>query len=62
MLALPRKHAFSDLFLAYLLARNIRYEENLVDQLFQSGKPRVPWPRDISQSSKARLFMPAHWR
>jgi CRP-like cAMP-binding protein len=34
MLALHRQHTFSDLFVAYLLARNIRYEEDLVDQLF----------------------------
>jgi hypothetical protein len=34
MLALHREHTFSDLFVAYLLARNIRYEEDLVDQLF----------------------------
>ena len=32
MLALHREHEFSDLFVAYLLARNIRYEEDLVDQ------------------------------
>ena len=29
--ALHREHAFSDMFVAYLLARNIRYEEDLVD-------------------------------
>jgi CRP/FNR family transcriptional regulator, cyclic AMP receptor protein len=29
MLALHQEHAFSDLFVAYLLARNIRYEEDL---------------------------------
>jgi len=29
--ALHRQHAFSDLFVAYLLARNIRYDEDLVD-------------------------------
>jgi len=28
MLALHREHTFSDLFVAYLLARNIRYEED----------------------------------
>src|SRR5579863_1695378 len=31
MNALHREHAFSDLFVAYLLARNVRYEEDLVD-------------------------------
>jgi len=39
--ALHREHTFSDLFVAYLLARNIRYEENLVDQLFNSSEKRL---------------------
>ncbi len=39
--ALHRQHAFSDLFVAYLLARNIRYEEDLVDQLFNSSEKRL---------------------
>ena len=38
---LHREHAFSDLFVAYLLARNIRYEEDLVDQLFNSSEKRL---------------------
>jgi len=41
MEALHREHAFSDLFVAYLLARNIRYEEDLVDQLFNSSEKRL---------------------
>jgi CRP-like cAMP-binding protein len=41
MLALHREHAFSDLFLAYLLARNVRYEEDLVDHLFNSSEKRL---------------------
>jgi CRP-like cAMP-binding protein len=41
MQALHREHAFSDLFVAYLLARNIRYEEDLVDQLFNSSEKRL---------------------
>ena len=41
MLALHREHEFSDLFVAYLLARNIRYEEDLVDQLFNSSEKRL---------------------
>jgi len=41
MLALHREHTFSDLFVAYLLARNIRYEEDLVDQLFDSSEKRL---------------------
>ena len=39
--ALHGEHAFSDLFVAYLLARNIRYEEDLVDQLFNSSEKRL---------------------
>jgi CRP/FNR family cyclic AMP-dependent transcriptional regulator len=38
---LRREHEFSDLFVAYLLARNIRYEEDLVDQLFNSSEKRL---------------------
>ena len=41
MLARHREHTFSDLFVAYLLARNIRYEEDLVDQLFNSSEKRL---------------------
>ncbi len=41
MLALHREHTFSDLFVAYLLARNIRYEDDLVDQLFNSSEKRL---------------------
>ena len=36
-----REHAFSDMFVAYLLKRNIRYEEDLVDQLFNSSEKRL---------------------
>jgi CRP/FNR family cyclic AMP-dependent transcriptional regulator len=41
VLALHREHTFSDLFVAYLLSRNIRYEEDLVDQLFNSSEKRL---------------------
>src|SRR6266849_2101161 len=41
MKALHREHELSDLFVAYLLARNIRYEEDLVDQLFNSSEKRL---------------------
>jgi len=41
MEALHREHAFSDMFVAYLLARNIRYEQDLVDQLFNSSEKRL---------------------
>lgn len=39
--ALHREQSLSDLFVAYLLARNIRYEEDLVDQLFNSSEKRL---------------------
>jgi CRP/FNR family cyclic AMP-dependent transcriptional regulator len=41
MQALHREHKLSDMFVAYLLARNIRYEEDLVDQLFNSSEKRL---------------------
>jgi CRP/FNR family transcriptional regulator, cyclic AMP receptor protein len=41
MQALHREHALSDLFVTYLLTRNIRYEEDLVDQLFNSSEKRL---------------------
>ena len=39
--ALHREHTLSDLFVAYLLTRNIRYEEDLVDQLCNSSEKRL---------------------
>jgi len=41
MQALHREHALSDMFVAYLLTRNVRYEEDLVDQLFNSSEKRL---------------------
>ena len=41
ILALHREHTLSDMFVAYLLARNIRYEADLVDQLFNSSEKRL---------------------
>jgi len=41
MQVLHREHTFSDMFVAYLLTRNIRYEEDLVDQLFNSSEKRL---------------------
>jgi CRP/FNR family transcriptional regulator, cyclic AMP receptor protein len=38
---LHAEHAFSDRFVAYMLARNIRSEEDLVDQLFNSSEKRL---------------------
>jgi CRP/FNR family cyclic AMP-dependent transcriptional regulator len=41
MQALHQEHNLSDRFVAYLLARNIRYEEYLVYQLFHSSEKRL---------------------
>jgi len=41
MEVLHREHSFSDMFVTYLLTRNIRYEEDLVDQLFNSSEKRL---------------------
>jgi CRP/FNR family transcriptional regulator, cyclic AMP receptor protein len=38
---LHAEHAFSDRFVTYMLARNIRIEEDLVDQLFNSTEKRL---------------------
>jgi CRP/FNR family transcriptional regulator, cyclic AMP receptor protein len=41
MQALRQKRAFSEMFVAYLLTRNIRYEEDLIDQLLNSCEKRL---------------------
>jgi CRP/FNR family cyclic AMP-dependent transcriptional regulator len=38
---LHAEHAFSDLFVSYVLSRNIRIEEDLMDQLFNSSEKRL---------------------
>jgi len=38
---LHAEHAFSDRFVAYMLTRNIRTEEDLIDQLFNSSEKRL---------------------
>jgi CRP-like cAMP-binding protein len=38
---LHREHEFSDRFITYMLSRNIRIEEDLVDQLFNSSEKRL---------------------
>ena len=35
------EHEFSDRFIAYVLARNLRVEEDLIDQLFNSSEKRL---------------------
>jgi CRP/FNR family cyclic AMP-dependent transcriptional regulator len=39
--ALHAEHEFSDRFIAHVLARNIRVEEDLIDQLFNSSEKRL---------------------
>jgi CRP/FNR family cyclic AMP-dependent transcriptional regulator len=41
MAVIHREPAFSDMFVTYLLTRNIRYEQDLVDQLFNSSEKRL---------------------
>jgi CRP-like cAMP-binding protein len=38
---LHKQHAMSDRFIAYMLGRNIRIEEDLIDQLFNSSEKRL---------------------
>ena len=38
---LHAEHAFSDRFIAYMVGRNIRIEEDLMDQLFNSSEKRL---------------------
>jgi CRP/FNR family transcriptional regulator, cyclic AMP receptor protein len=41
MRTLRTEHAFSDLFISHMLTRNIRIEEDLIDQLFNSSEKRL---------------------
>jgi CRP/FNR family transcriptional regulator, cyclic AMP receptor protein len=41
MAVIHRERGFSDMFVAHLLVRNIRYEEDLVDHLFNSSEKRL---------------------
>src|ERR1700674_1479340 len=41
----------TDMFVAYLLTRNIRYEEDLVDQLFNSSEKRLARDRNSKNQS-----------
>ena len=38
---LHKQHAMSDRFIAHMLARNVRIEEDLIDQLFNSSEKRL---------------------
>jgi CRP/FNR family transcriptional regulator, cyclic AMP receptor protein len=41
MRVLSTEHALSDLFISHILTRNIRIEEDLIDQLFNSSEKRL---------------------
>jgi CRP-like cAMP-binding protein len=41
MRVLHAEHALSDRFISYILSRNIRIEEDLIDQLFNSSEKRL---------------------
>jgi CRP/FNR family transcriptional regulator, cyclic AMP receptor protein len=41
MRVIHEEHVFSDVFVAYLLARNARIQEDLIDQLFNSSEKRL---------------------
>jgi CRP-like cAMP-binding protein len=62
MEVLHREHEFSDMFVAYLLTRNIRYEEDLVDQLFNSSEKRLArillLMANFGKEGKAEVLVP----
>jgi CRP/FNR family cyclic AMP-dependent transcriptional regulator len=41
MITLLKTHGFSEMFVAFLLSRNARFQEALVDQLFNSSEKRL---------------------
>jgi CRP/FNR family cyclic AMP-dependent transcriptional regulator len=41
MRVLHTEHAFSDRFMSHMLSRNIRIEEDLIDQFFNSSEKRL---------------------
>jgi len=51
---LHEEPAFSELFIAHLLARNSRVEEDLVDQLFNSSEKRLA--RALRRSDRTVIF------
>jgi CRP/FNR family transcriptional regulator, cyclic AMP receptor protein len=59
---LHEKHEISELFVAHLLTRNIRYESDLVDQLFNSSEKRLArillLLAHFGKESRAELVLP----
>jgi CRP/FNR family cyclic AMP-dependent transcriptional regulator len=60
--AIPSNPDFAELFIAYLLSRNVRIEEDLVDQLFNSSEKRLArlllLLAHIGKDSKPELVLP----
>jgi CRP/FNR family cyclic AMP-dependent transcriptional regulator len=59
---LHKKHEISELFVAHLLSRNIRFEADLVDQLFNSSEKRLArillLLANFGKESKSELVLP----
>ena len=59
---LHEKHEISELFVAHLLSRNIRFEADLVDQLFNSSEKRLArillLLAHFGKESRAELVLP----
>jgi CRP/FNR family cyclic AMP-dependent transcriptional regulator len=59
---LHEEHTFSDLFLAFLLARSLRTQANLIDQLFNSSEKRLArvllLMAEIAQPGKQEMLLP----
>ena len=59
---LQEEPAFSELFLSYLLSRNIRVEADLVDQLFNSSEKRLARVllllAHVGKEGKAEIILP----
>jgi CRP-like cAMP-binding protein len=57
-----REHAFSDMFVAFLLTRNIRYEGDLADQIFYSSEKRLAHVllllADFGNEAKPKVAIP----
>jgi CRP/FNR family transcriptional regulator, cyclic AMP receptor protein len=57
-----REHTFSDLFLAFLLARSMRTQADLVDQLFNSSEKRLArillLMAEFGQPGKPEMLIP----
>ena len=60
---LHERHEISELFVAHLLSRNIRFEEDLVDQLFNSSEKRLArillLLANFGKESKSELVLPS---